>query len=125
MRTSLAALRRDPWRGRTVVLELQGQLSGYALLISFWSNELGGEVCEVDELFVVPEHRNQGHGTALFRAILSRELWPAPIVALALGVTPHNLHAKRLYERLGFGVAGVSMVKRLAASHIAYGHPAL
>ena len=55
MRATLRALRREPYRGRAVVLEIESQLSGYALLIAFWSNELGGSICEVDELFVMPE----------------------------------------------------------------------
>src|SRR5215472_435438 len=50
MRTTLEVLRRAPDRGRAVVLDIQGQVSGYALLIGFWSNEVGGDVCEVDEL---------------------------------------------------------------------------
>jgi len=86
------------------------------LLISFWSNELGGEVCEVDELFIVPEHRNQGYGTLLFAAIARGDLWSASFVAIALGVTPDNARARRLYERLGFTAIGVSLVKRLAPS---------
>ena len=114
MHATLAALRRDPHRGRAVVLELQGQVSGYALLIAFWSNELGGDVCEVDELFVAPDHRNQGHGTALFAAITQGNLWPAPIAAIALGTTPDNAIARRLYERLGFVAVGISMVRRLS-----------
>ena len=114
MRATLAALHREPWRGRAVVLEVRERLSGYALLISFWSNELGGEVCDVDELFVVPELRNQGYGTSLFDAIARGELWPTPAVALELGVTPGNTRARRLYERLGFTAVGVSMVRRLA-----------
>ena len=71
MRATLRALRREPSRGRAVVLEVENQLSGYALLIAFWSNELGGNICEVDELFVVPQRRNLGHGKSLFEAISS------------------------------------------------------
>src|SRR5206468_11686951 len=94
--------RRDTDRGRAVVLDIQGQVSGYALLIGFRSNELGGEVCEVDELFVVLEHRNRGYGSSLFTAITQGDVWPAPIAAIVLGVTPDNAAARRLYERLGF-----------------------
>ena len=119
MRETLAVLRREPMRGRAAVLEIDGRLAGYSLLISFWSNELGGEVCDVDELFVAREHRSQGHGRALFAAIERGELWPAPAVAIALGVTSGNARARRLYERLGFAAVGVSMVRRLdqPASH--------
>ena len=112
MRRTLATLRRDPWRGRAVVLDVGGQAVGYALLIAFWSNELGGEVCDVDELFVDREHRNRGHGRSFFAAIELGELWPARAVALALGTTPGNADARRLYERLGFAPVGVSMIRR-------------
>jgi GNAT superfamily N-acetyltransferase len=112
MRRTLAVLRAEPWRGRATVLELDGRAIGYALLIPFWSNELGGEVCDVDELFVAREHRSQGHGRSLFEAIERGEVWPSPAVALALGTTPGNAAARRLYERLGFTAAGISMVRR-------------
>jgi ribosomal protein S18 acetylase RimI-like enzyme len=113
IRTTLHALRREPFRGRAVVLEIESRVSGYALLIAFWSNELGGHICEVDELFVVPERRSQGHGKSLFDGILQGRLWPRPIAGIALGVTPDNVRARRLYERLGFRAAGISMVRRL------------
>ena len=116
MRATLDALRWDPGRGRAVVLDIQGQVSGYALLIGFWSNELGGEICEVDELYVVPGHRNRGYGSSLFTAITQGALWPAPTAAIVLGVTPGNAAARRLYERLGFAAAGVAMVRRLPQS---------
>ena len=111
IRRTLTTLRREPARGRAVVLEMDGELLGYALLIAYWSNELGGEICQVDELYVLPEHRNQGHGSALFDAI--RDLWVPAIAAIALGTTPHNANARRLYERLGFIEIGVTMVRRM------------
>jgi GNAT superfamily N-acetyltransferase len=113
IRRTLQALRREPCRGRAVVLEVEGQPSGYALLIAFWSNELGGDICEVDELFVVAERRSQGHGKSLFKAISDGEVWPTPIVGIALGVTPDNVRARHLYERVGFAAVGISMVRRL------------
>jgi len=113
MRATLQALRREPCRGRAVVLEVERRLSGYALLIAFWSNELGGHICEVDELFIVPVSRSQGHGKLLFDGISQGHLWPTPIAGIALGVTPDNVRARRLYERLGFRAAGISMVRRL------------
>jgi GNAT superfamily N-acetyltransferase len=113
IRRTLEAFREEPWRGRAVVLEHGGGTVGYALLVSFWSNELGGEVCDVDEVFVTPEHRNRGWGRALFEAIERGGLWPSPIVGMALGTTRDNAAARRLYERLGFEPIGVSMVKRL------------
>ena len=51
VRITLAKLRDEPDRGRALVCDIEGKTVGYALLISFWSNELGGEVCNIDELF--------------------------------------------------------------------------
>ena len=113
MRGTLEALRREPRRGQAVALEIEGRILGYALLIPYWSNEFGGDVCAIDELFIVPEGRSRGHGRSLFDAIARGELWPTPIVAMALGVTPGNSRARKLYERLGFAEIGVSMVRRL------------
>lgn len=110
---TLAILRRGPCRGRAVVLDIQGEVSGYALLIAFWSNELGGEICEVDELFVVPRHRNHGYGSALFAGIAQGELWPGAITAVALGTTRDNAAARRLYARLGFAEVGIAMIRRI------------
>jgi GNAT superfamily N-acetyltransferase len=112
MRGTLDTLRREPWRGRAVVLEVGHRVVGYALLIALWSNEIGGEVCEVDELYVSDDSRGRGHGSALFRALDRGELWPAPLAAVALGVTPGNARARRLYEALGFDAVGVNMVKK-------------
>jgi hypothetical protein len=42
-----------------VVCDVERRTVGYALLISFWSNELGGEVCNIDELFVAPVYRRR------------------------------------------------------------------
>lgn len=111
VRQTLSTFRREPWRGRAVVLELDGAVHGHAFLVSFWSNEFGGEICEVDELFVAPGRRGQGHGSALFTAIERAGLWPSPPVAIALGVTAGNHRARRLYERLGFRAVGTNLVR--------------
>jgi GNAT superfamily N-acetyltransferase len=69
VRRTLAKLREDANRGRAVVCDVEGRTVGYALLIPFWSNELGGEVCNIDELFVAPQYRGRGLATALFGSL--------------------------------------------------------
>ncbi|MFO0583242.1 MAG: GNAT family N-acetyltransferase [Anaeromyxobacter sp.] len=103
VRRTLAALRAEPVRGRAVVLEEDGAPRGYALLVSFWSNELGGEVCNVDELWVAPEARGRGHARALITALQEgRGPWSRVPVAIELEVSPENRRARALYESLGF-----------------------
>jgi ribosomal protein S18 acetylase RimI-like enzyme len=103
VQATLAALRAEPVRGRAVVLEERGRVEGYALLVSFWSNELGGEVCNVDELYVAPGARRRGHARALLEALGSGSpLWPRSPVAVELEVSPANAGAGALYAGLGF-----------------------
>lgn len=103
VRRTLHVLREQPSRGRAIVLDLDGRAAGYALLIGYWSNEIGGELCCIDEIYVAPEARAQGHGSALIRALARGEgPWSAGAVAITLEVTPSNERALAFYERLGF-----------------------
>jgi len=113
MRATLRATPRTLSQGVPPFWGLRANDRATRLLIAFWSNELGGNICEVDELFVVPERRSRGHGKSLFEAISKRDLWPTPVAGIVLGVTPDNVRARRLYERLGFAADGISMVLRL------------
>jgi GNAT superfamily N-acetyltransferase len=110
VRETLALFDRDRTRGRAVVAEASDRIAGYAFLVPFWSNEQGGEICEVDELYVRAERRGSGIGSALFDAI-ERGSFGA-FVGVALGVSPANSRARRLYERLGFRAVGTTMYRR-------------
>jgi GNAT superfamily N-acetyltransferase len=105
IRETLALFRGEPIRGRTLALDAGPELAGYAFLVSFWSNELGGEICTVDELYLRPPWRSRGHATELFTALLAgTSIWPRRPVALELEVSPGNPRARALYERVGFAV---------------------
>jgi len=113
VRRTLAALRQEPLRGRTIVLDLEGRVAGYALLVSFWSNELGGETCVVDEVYVVPEERGRGHASRLLQDVArDRTLWPREPAAVSVEVTPANERARVLYRRLGFSGGNVALILR-------------
>lgn len=100
---TLTVLHAQPVRGRPLALEIHAQVQGYALLITFWSNELGGEICTIDELYVRPDFRGQGHASALITALTGDRLFgTSESVAIDLEVTPKNQRAKTLYAKLGF-----------------------
>jgi GNAT superfamily N-acetyltransferase len=100
---TLGRLEAEPVRGRAVLHGDGFGVDAYALLCSFWSNELGGEVCIVDELYVVPSARGRGIASRLIGGLAGRELaWFRDAVALELEVTPGNARARALYARLGF-----------------------
>ena len=103
IRDTLVELRANPLRGRTAVLELDGRVEGYALLIAYWSNELGGEICNIDEIYIRPDRRGRGYGRALVQALVAGNfIWPGCPAAIALEVNPANERSRAFYSRLGF-----------------------
>jgi ribosomal protein S18 acetylase RimI-like enzyme len=112
---TLVKLREEPIRGQAVVCEVDAKVVGYALLISFWSNEMGGEVLYIDELFVEENYRGRGLGTELIDRLATRDpsFWPDRVTALALEVSPQNVRAKSLYERLGFRRGNLTLSRQL------------
>lgn len=93
--THLAA---HPDKGQLVVLESDGTICGYAIIIFFWSNEYRNDLIEIDELFISPDFRGQRIGTTFF-AWLKHNFRSA---GLTLQVATKNPKAKQLYENLGF-----------------------
>ena len=75
-RTTLRALRETPAWGHAVVVEDAGTVAGYALLISFYSNELRGRVCVIDEVYVAPAFRGRGLGQRLLEVLGTRGFPP-------------------------------------------------
>jgi GNAT superfamily N-acetyltransferase len=61
---------------------------------------------EVEDLFVIPERRNRGVGTALLRE-LERLARTERFTCIALAVELANVDARRLYDREGFVDTGL------------------
>jgi GNAT superfamily N-acetyltransferase len=99
-RRTLLELEEHPERGTILMMHKDRQIVGYAVLINFWSNECGGNILTIDELYVARPMRGQGLGADFVRHVIKTK-WN-DFVALRLEVTPANARARRLYERLGF-----------------------
>lgn len=95
-----SSLVAQPSRGHIVLFHEGESIQGYAQLIPYWSNEFGGTLLYVDEMFVAADVRNKGIGRSFFKFL--DEARPFDAVALALEVSPTNTRARRLYESVGF-----------------------
>lgn len=80
------------------IIECEGQIAGYALTVPYASQEAGGVVLWVDELFVKPEFRGRGLAKKFFAFLDTL----TDKTALRLEAEPNNRRAINLYESLGF-----------------------
>lgn len=94
------ALFSDPSRGTIMIFEQGTEMVGYSILINFWSNEFGGNILIIDELFVKKEFRSQGIASHFIQHLVETKFNDS--VALQLEVTPNNDRALALYKNLGF-----------------------
>ena len=99
---TIQTLLAEPARGRIILFVEGSEIRGHAILIPYWSNEFGGTILFVDELFVVPAARSRGIGRRFFAFLFQTR--PYDAVAAALEVSPANARARRLYESIGFRV---------------------
>lgn len=98
---ALVLLIASPDWGRVFVSESAGRAVGYAVTGIGFSLEFGGRDAFVDELFVVPDMRSRGVGSALIDCVLTFCMGVG-VRALHLEVGRANTGAQKLYRRLGF-----------------------
>jgi GNAT superfamily N-acetyltransferase len=85
---------------------------GYALITSYWSNEEGGNVVVLDEIYINPVDRAKGYAQTFLKWL---EQTFSDSVAITLEVLANNKRACAVYEKLGFTPDGyVSYTKRIA-----------
>ena len=80
------------------ILETGGEAAGYALLAKTFSQEAGGIVLWIEELYVRSEYRSKGLGSEFF-AFLEQN---RPAARYRLEIEPENERAADLYARRGF-----------------------
>jgi len=87
-----------PEHMRIVVFKVEGAVAGYSLLTNYWSNEHGGLVLILDEVFVLPEFRGKEISSKFFKHLFVMPEY----VMVYLEVFPGNTLALDLYKRIGF-----------------------
>ena len=93
-------LLRSPDKGGAWMVRVQNETAGYFVLTLAFSLEFGGVFGLLDELYVRPEWRGKGIGTAALR-FAERQCRELGGSALRLETGTENTHAVRFYERHG------------------------
>ena len=82
------------------IFEYDEKIAGYALIAKTFSQEAGGIVIWIEELYVKEDYRNNGLGKAFFEFIDEKAKTTA--IRLRLEVEEDNEKAIALYEKMGF-----------------------
>lgn len=90
---------RSKTYARVLMLEDEGEIVGYFNMSVTWSNEAGGKVIWLEELFFKEASRGKGYGTQVF-AWVEKEYPDAK--RFRLEVTLENERAIALYKKLGY-----------------------
>ena len=80
------------------VLRSGEQMAGYAMLAHSFSTESGAPCVWVEDLYLLPEFRGQGIGSAFLKYV--REQWPQAV--LRLEAERGNVRAISAYEKNGY-----------------------
>ena len=101
----------DPWSEKSVASELENKLAHWLVAVDgdlvagyVGSQTVLGET-DMMNIAVHPEHRRQGIAEALVTALVS-DLKEQGSHCLTLEVRASNLAAQKLYEKMGFSLAG-------------------
>lgn len=104
LRDRLAAVRS--WTGAALVAVDDDRIVGYAF--ARWGDDtkpfVDADDAGLKEIYVDPDHWNEGVGTALLRQVEQRV--PATKVGLTLSMLAGNEPGRRFYERRGFREVG-------------------
>jgi ribosomal protein S18 acetylase RimI-like enzyme len=102
----------SPWLAGYLI-ETQGQIAGYVLLSFSYSNECGGMILWIEELYVTPQFSGHGLGRETLKEI--EERYADRCVRLRLEVRADNESAIGLYRSEGYTELNYGqMVKDLA-----------
>ena len=93
-------LMRSDTYAECYILETEGKTAGFVLIAKTFSQEAGGIVCWIEEIFIRPEFRGKGIATEFFAAY--EEMEPVGTKRWRLEIEPGNKKAQALYERRGF-----------------------
>lgn len=80
----------------------KGRPGGYLLASVTWSNEFGGRVAWLEELYLRPETRGQGLGRGALEQALAELKAHDQVVGFRLEVAPANRSVGDLYKSMGF-----------------------
>lgn len=89
----------SPYVEGYIITTDDGSTAGYVLIVNTYSNEAGGMVAWIDELYISEEFRGRGLGSGVLRELIQKFEGAALI---RLEAEKENVRAIKLYKSFGF-----------------------
>jgi len=99
IRRTISESAARPDKLRIIMICADEEVVGYSIICFVWSNEYGGDILNIDELYIHEGYRNNRIASDFIEYQIHIN---NTAVAIAAETTPSNESATRLYERLGF-----------------------
>ena len=97
---TISELTAHPSRGSIIMIHAETEVVGYAIIIHYWSNEYGGNIACIDELYIKPRWRKRGVGSKCIDYISRRS--GTKFKGMQTETTPKNRRAMLFYGNCGF-----------------------
>lgn len=81
-------LTKHPDNGTIMIIEADSKIIGYSILRNFWSNECGGNILDIDELYIKSNYRGKGIGSKFIQYLIDNKFNNS--VAVRLETMPSN-----------------------------------
>jgi len=102
---------RSEQYGAIWILDLKDETVGFLILTLGFSIEFHGVCAVIDEFYIRPHHRGQGHGSAAL-TLVGQYCARNAITTLHLAVERASPRARHLYERIGFEDRGFYLMSK-------------
>lgn len=102
----VAAVLRDPAKGRYWVAEIGGEIVGQLLVTFEWSDWRNGVFWWIQSVYVHRDHRRAGVFSGLYRHVETLARQTQDVCGLRLYVEKHNRRAQETYLSLGMTAPG-------------------
>lgn len=96
-------LTKRPELGGIYIFTVDDIICGYSIVVNFWSNEYGGKLLIIDEMFVKSEFRCKQIGAGFFDFLDT--VYGGTVKGMFLEVAEKNERAIKFYLKSGFAPA--------------------
>ena len=87
--------------------EYEGMLAGYGMIAKSYSTEAGGQCIWIEDIYVLPQFRGKGLGTAFLKFV--QDSFPQA-ARIRLEAEPENERAMSVYRGAGFSELGYTQL---------------